>query len=147
MFDGSGSSEEQTLVALITDIACDLDGFLVVLFCALKVSERLIDRSEIPERPGFSRAMGEVLKQRQRLFQARFGLRIIGLFLLDGPQLQQPLSLQNRHRPLFVVFLPLIRVRCGLGLHPEQPSGLSDGFSELAVLVDAELGSNGLGLL
>ena len=65
----------------------------------------------------------------------------------DFPQLQQPLSLQNRKRPLFVFFLPGICAKCVLRLHPQQPGGLGDGFSELAVLVSAELGGDGLGLL
>ena len=31
-------------------------------------------------------------------------------------------------------------VRRGLGLHPQQPGSLGDGFSDLAMLVNGELG-------
>ena len=159
MVDDSEIPELGALGALIANFPCDVYGELEVLDGLSVVSKAFIDASEIPNRICLSLAVLELSKQRQRLVEALLGLCIIRLSPLNLPQLNQPLPLQNRQRPLFIFFLLLIRVRRGLGLPATRSAvivrarlaqeglGLGDGFGELAVLVGAELVGDGLGLL
>ena len=112
----------------------------------------------MPNRASLALAVLELSKQRQRLVEALHGLLIVRLLPLNRPQLQQPLPLQNRERPLFVFFLPLIRLKRGLapvigsaGVFrsrlAQEGLGLGDGFGELALRADLQLGGEVFGLL